>query len=168
MNGKVCWWGHYSVTFVHTCSRYALISLKDLTLLTAKTHRNPSPVLIYWSLIALQSTGENTPYKRTSTQQTPHYMSQARFIVLDTPSWSVHWTQEWPTLQVRSTKLNLMLHILDRLIGGLHPKIGKLDQLYPGNMWDLIQITTTFYTARILSSLRVTEKSWHLWCNSDT
>lgn len=38
-----------------TCSLYRLmLSLYDLTLLTANTHRNPSPVLIYWSLIALQ------------------------------------------------------------------------------------------------------------------
>ena len=37
------------------CSRYEDISSNDLALLTAKTNRKPSPVLIYWSLMALYS-----------------------------------------------------------------------------------------------------------------
>lgn len=41
--------------FVPTCSLYWLMSSKDFVLLTAKTHRKPSPVLMYWSRIALKS-----------------------------------------------------------------------------------------------------------------
>ena len=40
-------------TFQHTCSLYVEISSKDFALLTAKTRRKPSPVLMYWSRIAL-------------------------------------------------------------------------------------------------------------------
>ena len=38
-----------------TCSLYWLMSSKDFMLLTAKTQRKPSPVLMYWSRMALQA-----------------------------------------------------------------------------------------------------------------
>ena len=37
-----------------TCSLYWLMSSNDLLLLTANTQRNPSPVRMYWSLMALE------------------------------------------------------------------------------------------------------------------
>ena len=44
---------HTCNLYKHTCCLNAWISSNDLLLLTAKTQRKPSPVLIYWSLMAL-------------------------------------------------------------------------------------------------------------------